>query len=150
VIVADLFAPEPDQLARREAGNDEPHAFMLDGHCLYAVTEDGWAAMRQARSGSCQREACGSIRLNGQLHIILSDTAEATTRRAAADVLTRREMQIARCIAQGDSNKEIARHLGISHLTVREHVRRICAKLALHGRAAVAARIGAEQAHWLL
>ncbi|MEJ2204403.1 MAG: helix-turn-helix transcriptional regulator, partial [Gemmatimonadota bacterium] len=52
--------------------------------------------------------------------------------------LTRREHQVIDLIAEGMSNKAIARELRISHHTVKSHVRNILEKLALHSRLQVA------------
>ncbi len=48
--------------------------------------------------------------------------------------LTDREMEILRLVADGKSNKEIARELYISENTVKNHVRNILEKLHLHSR----------------
>ncbi|MGO9443766.1 MAG: response regulator [Thiobacillaceae bacterium] len=48
--------------------------------------------------------------------------------------LTQRETQILAYLAKGESNKAIARDLGISHDTVKLHVRNILAKLKLSSR----------------
>lgn len=56
-----------------------------------------------------------------------------------AGILTRRELQIALLISDGRCDKEIARQLGISGYTVREHIRRIFAKLKISRRSAVVA-----------
>lgn len=61
--------------------------------------------------------------------------------------LTERERQILDHLARGESNKTIARALGISHDTVKLHVRHILAKLNLSSRVeaavfAVESRVG--------
>jgi DNA-binding NarL/FixJ family response regulator len=48
--------------------------------------------------------------------------------------LSSREMQVLRAVTRGLSNKEIAQELGISYLTVRNHVTSILGKLNLEGR----------------
>ena len=53
--------------------------------------------------------------------------------------LTKREIEIARLISHGRSNKEIARKLKLSLHTVKSHVRRIMEKLAFHSRVQIAA-----------
>jgi DNA-binding NarL/FixJ family response regulator len=55
--------------------------------------------------------------------------------------LTPREIQVARLIADGLSNREVARRLLISVATVKDHVHSILTKTGLPGRAAVAARM---------
>jgi DNA-binding CsgD family transcriptional regulator len=54
--------------------------------------------------------------------------------------LTERELQIAAMVAQGDATKNIAYKLRISEWTVGTHLRRICAKLHVHNRAAMVYR----------
>jgi DNA-binding CsgD family transcriptional regulator len=55
--------------------------------------------------------------------------------------LTRKQAGVARLVAQGLRNDEIARRLFISQHTARHHVEQIKLKLGAHTRAAVAARI---------
>ena len=55
-------------------------------------------------------------------------------REPAGRPLTQRELEILGCIAQGMSNKTIARALDISHDTVKLHVRHILAKLNVSSR----------------
>ena len=65
---------------------------------------------------------------------------------SAAEILTRRELQIALLISDGKVDKEIARQLGISGYTVREHIRRIFAKLNIGRRSAIASCVLAGRA----
>ncbi|MCC6211294.1 MAG: response regulator [Burkholderiales bacterium] len=58
----------------------------------------------------------------------------AAARRSLLESLTAREREILRCLAQGMTNKTIARALEISPETVKLHVRRILAKLKLSSR----------------
>jgi DNA-binding NarL/FixJ family response regulator len=54
-------------------------------------------------------------------------------------VLGRRELEIARLVADGLSNKEIGARLFISERTVESHVRNILNKLGFNSRAQIAA-----------
>ncbi len=56
------------------------------------------------------------------------------------DTLTARELQITKLIAHGMCDKAIARELGISENTVREHLRRVFHKLAITKRTSLVAR----------
>jgi len=56
-----------------------------------------------------------------------------------AVTMTRREQEIIALIAQGLSNKDIARSLNLATHTVKSHVHNILEKLALHSRLQVAA-----------
>jgi len=53
--------------------------------------------------------------------------------------MTKREREIVDLIADGHSNKEIARRLHLSAHTVKSHVRNVLEKLALHSRLQLAA-----------
>jgi PAS domain S-box-containing protein len=59
--------------------------------------------------------------------------------------LTPREKEIAEMVAIGLPNKTIAAQLDISSWTVSAHIRRVFAKLDLHSRAALAARIAEDE-----
>lgn len=58
----------------------------------------------------------------------------AQAERSAFPQLTEREVEVMRELAQGASNRQIARKLVISENTVRNHVSSILAKLHLHSR----------------
>jgi DNA-binding CsgD family transcriptional regulator len=54
-------------------------------------------------------------------------------------MLTRRELDVLRLVAQGLSNADIARRLALSEHTVHRHLANIRRKLGLSSRAAAAA-----------
>jgi DNA-binding CsgD family transcriptional regulator len=62
-------------------------------------------------------------------------------RTVMADLLSPREHEIARMVAEGRTNKEIASVLDISSWTVSTHLRRIFSKLDVTTRAAMVARL---------
>jgi two-component system NarL family response regulator len=64
-----------------------------------------------------------------------------------ADVLTFRELQILRMIAEGLSNKQIASRLKLSQHTVKNHVHNLLEKLAADGRYAAVQQ--AYERRWL-
>lgn len=79
--------------------------------------------------------------LTGVLAQVVQGESAATTRNVAqADdtspfsELTPREMEILELLAEGQSNKVIARNLGISDGTVKLHVKAILRKLSVHSR----------------
>lgn len=63
--------------------------------------------------------------------------------RLAADLLTAREIEVVRMVAQGLRNKQIARELDISEGTVKSHLRNIYRKLDADNRISV--RVQAER-----
>jgi LuxR family maltose regulon positive regulatory protein len=64
----------------------------------------------------------------------------AGTKPAIADLLSARERNIIELISRGQSNKEIARDLGIAPETVKSHVKHIFAKLDVDKRTRAVAR----------
>jgi non-specific serine/threonine protein kinase len=69
-------------------------------------------------------------------------TATERTGRAGSAVLTRREAEVARLVAQGLRNRQIAAHLFLSERTVESHVDHILTKLGLSSRTQVVAWAG--------
>ena len=64
--------------------------------------------------------------------------AAQATRGPSLDRLTAREMEIARLVRDGRTNRQIARVLGLSTKTVEAHLSRIFAKLAIPSRTVLA------------
>ena len=60
--------------------------------------------------------------------------------------LTRREEEVARRIADGLTNRQIAAELGLSERTIDAHLRNIMSKLGVNSRAQVAAWIASQGA----
>jgi DNA-binding NarL/FixJ family response regulator len=73
----------------------------------------------------------------GQPLIILRLPAEEP-RDPRLAVLSRREREVAGLLAQGLSNKQVARRLAITLATVKDHVHRILRKTGLPNRTAIA------------
>ncbi len=67
----------------------------------------------------------------------MPDSAGSTpdAARLAAAGLSRRELEVLKLVAAGDSNGEIARRLGLSPHTVERHVANIYRKIDARGRA---------------
>ena len=73
----------------------------------------------------------------------VSASARRTAAGAGRQALTDREREIADLVAQGRSNKEVARALFLSEKTVEHHLSRIYAKLAVRSRTELA-RLSSE------
>lgn len=69
----------------------------------------------------------------------LADRLTAEPEGAAAQALTARQAEVADLIAEGLTNRQIGRRLGISEKTVELHVSAVLARLGLPSRAGVAA-----------
>jgi DNA-binding NarL/FixJ family response regulator len=86
--------------------------------------------------------AVGRLDLEGERHmVVICGFLESAERPEAepsiAELLTRRELEVALLVAHGKCDKEIARLLGISGYTVREHLRRTAGKLGVSRRTAI-------------
>ena len=75
--------------------------------------------------------AAGQVQLSPQASAYLMREVRAT---APPEPLTEREMEVLHLLAQGHSNKEIARQLQIVEDTVKTHVKHILAKLGVQSR----------------
>jgi predicted ATPase/DNA-binding CsgD family transcriptional regulator len=102
-----------------------------------AARQFGHAA--EVLSGVGQRQLL-SVALEG-LALATNAQAEQQSTHARADdrVLTERELQVARLLARGLTNREIANELVISVRTADRHVENILGKLGFRSRATVAA-----------
>jgi DNA-binding CsgD family transcriptional regulator len=126
----------------------EPHcstlAFEVDGQRYSLMPQKEWDRRRGAATG-CPNEsrAVGRLTVNGISHVVLEAEEDLlgiepfAPTPDAADLLTRREFEVAMLVARGKCDKEIARALGISGYTVREHIRRTFAKLGVSRRTAI-------------
>ncbi len=75
--------------------------------------------------------AAGQVQLSTQASAYLMREVRVA---ATPEPLTERETEVLRLLAQGQSNKDIARHLQIVEDTVKTHVRHILAKLGMQSR----------------
>lgn len=94
------------------------------------------AAVRHAARG----EVLCSPRLAGLLAGRIAKLSAERHRGAELDALTPRERDVMALVAQGLSNKHIAKQLGISDTTAKNHVHNILDKLGLRSRGQAAAQ----------
>ncbi|MFI4939611.1 MAG: response regulator [Burkholderiales bacterium] len=66
--------------------------------------------------------------------VVTEPMLPASPQVSTLDALSPREREILRCIAQGASNKEIGRNLGIAETTVKIHVQHVLRKLNVSTR----------------
>jgi two-component system nitrate/nitrite response regulator NarL len=120
-------------LTMSEAGEDLAAALRLGvrGYLLKDMEPaDVIDAIRRAARG----ELVVAPSIAGKLAAILQGHDEPGSAASLVRQLTGRERQILGHVAAGMSNKAIAKALGISHDTVKLHVRHILAKLGLSSR----------------
>jgi DNA-binding CsgD family transcriptional regulator len=117
--------------------------FVVDGHSLIAVADPSRGDEETVPMLDVEQRALivGRITCSGRHYLVFDadhvPAAGFAIAASAAEILTRRELQVALLIADGKCDKEIARQLGISGYTVREHIRRIFAKLNIQRRSAI-------------
>ncbi|MPY93351.1 MAG: response regulator [Acidimicrobiia bacterium] len=138
-------------LGRGDAGGDSPRVLMLT---TFDVDDHVYEALRAGASGFLLKDApaddlIAAVRVVAGGEALL---APSITRRLIEDVvrakgapdraavlrlreLTAREVEVLGLIARGLSNAEIARDLFVAEQTVKTHVSRVLAKLALRDRA---------------
>jgi DNA-binding CsgD family transcriptional regulator len=98
------------------------------------------------RGGSVARPA-EPFRLERQGRVLVIETpAEGVLllrerHSSPVDALTRRELEVVRCVETGASNREIASTLGLSEGTVRTHLSKVFAKLGVRTRTAAVASV---------
>ena len=149
--VIDLRMPQLDGLrvlrGLRDAGSEVPVVILT----MSDSREDLAAALRMGARGyllkdmdpqdvidAITRAARGELVVAPAMTAKLAGLLESGPQRAAPssslDQLTAREREILAQVARGLSNKAIARELGISHDTVKLHVRHILSKLGFSSR----------------
>ncbi len=92
--------------------------------------EDVADSIRRAARGELTIAPAMALKLAG----LLDEEQQPPAQESVLDRLTARERQILDYVARGMSNKAIAKTLGISHDTVKLHVRHILSKLSLGSR----------------
>ncbi len=98
------------------------------------------AAAPLLRRARILAEQCGSARLAEMVAgAAVSAPPSAESDSSALDLLTQRELEVARLTATGGTNRAIARSLGVSPRTVDAHLSRIYQKLDVTSRAGLAA-----------
>jgi DNA-binding NarL/FixJ family response regulator len=115
---------------------DEARAILLAARALTATGADASEHLARARS---LFNACGAGGPAAWATDPGPPAAEAETRLVG---LTNRETQTAELVAEGITNREIARRLGISEKTVEKYVSNLLTKLGVAGRAAVGNLVG--------
>ena len=93
----------------------------------YLLKDTDAADLRKAIKAA----AAGQVQLSPQASAYLMGEIRSPE---LLEALTERETEVLRLLAQGESNKEIARHLQVVEDTVKTHVRHILAKLGVRSR----------------
>ncbi len=103
--------------------------------------EDVADSIRRIVSGEMVVAPAMTIKMIG----ILQNGKQKQENKSSLELLTEREREILQLLARGESNKAIARMLGISNDTVKQHVRHILTKLNLTSRVEAAVLFAMQQ-----
>ena len=99
----------------------------------------------EVRGSFLGRELLGAeVRVAISLQRISPQSALSDAALQAQFGLTDREIQITRCLAQGESTKEIAQSCGISPHTARRHTEKIFTKLGVRNRSQIGHKLRGE------
>jgi DNA-binding CsgD family transcriptional regulator len=113
------------RLLRRARRRREAAVALEDARLAFtAIGAQPWARAAAVELAACGGSSGGSEQL------------------VASPVLTPQELQVARLVAAGASNREVADQLFVSVRTVESHLGRVYRKLGVRSRAALAARSG--------
>ena len=151
VVLLDLDLPGVDAIgATRRIRQSAPQAKVV----ILTALEDPVAIADALAAGACgyvpktravdelmdviRRAAAGElVMLEEDLAPVLEHLENARPRslgERALGSLTRRETEILRALAEGQTTSQVAGSLGISALTVQSHVKSILAKLGVHSK----------------
>ena len=111
---------------------------------LALVENNAVVAVELFRSVASDANTRGVVTVERLAESALRSLRVHTWRRGVAEpgALTERERDVARLVAAGRSNPEIAQELFLSRKTIERHVSNVLAKLGARNRAELAARLG--------
>ncbi|HSP13639.1 MAG TPA: response regulator transcription factor [Thermoanaerobaculia bacterium] len=149
IVVLDVRMPNGDGLSVLKTIHDEHlpsrvillTASMEDDQVLDAMEQGVWGLVLKESAAvslvdSVRKVSRGERALDQTLIVRALDRAleRKNGLRHAAEVLSRREVEIVKMVAAGLRNKEIAAKLFIGEGTVKTHLHAIYKKLGVHGR----------------
>jgi DNA-binding NarL/FixJ family response regulator len=155
VVLMDLLLPKLDGIAateriRRELPDTQVVALtsvLEDASVVGAVKAGAIGYLMKNTEGdelinAIHAAAAGQVRLSPEASIRLVREVRSPQ---SPETLTQRETEVLRLLAEGNSNKQIARALGVTEQTVKTHVHNLLSKLGMLSRtqaALYAARLG--------
>ena len=145
VTVMDVRMPNKDGIsATSEIRRIDPQARVLM-LTTYDTEEDVHRAMAAGASGYVLKDAGPGELVEAIRHVAAGETwlpkhiQQQLAQRNDDEQLTARQMEVLQLLAQGQSNKEIGAHLGISEDGAKAHVKLIFLKLHVSDRASAVA-----------
>lgn len=108
---------------------------MVDKHFLNSALEIGVCGLIPKSMPLQSFNSVIQLILSGQVFVPRDEALSSESAAAAASDLTDKELFVLRLAADGMTNKEIARDMDCSEVTVKMHMRLICKKLGARNRA---------------
>lgn len=151
LVLMDLRMPDGDGVSAirslRELSAHRPRILVLttydtdrDIHTAIDAGADGYLLKATSRA-----ELINAVLQAARGQSVLSPTAvQSLMDRGRQEQLTEREIEVLRAIANGGTNREVAKDLLVSEATVKTHLLRLYAKLGVRDRAA-AVRVAFER-----
>ena len=139
LVLMDLRIPGDGAVAVRDIVAEDPGAKILM-LTTYDLQEDIHRCFQAGASGYMLKNEAGAAILHAIRTVLsgkryLSDAVQAKLdQRSSLPVLTPRELEVLRLVAQGCSNREIADKLGFTEHTSKAHVKQILAKMGADDR----------------
>lgn len=144
---AELFAATPRRMAHARACELAAAALARDGHGEDAVAM-GEGALQSYREIGADHDVVEARTRMGFAGVRLKGHRASTRPTSGWAALTRTEETVARQVARGLSNPEVAELLFVSRRTVESHVSHVLAKLGLRSRTELVLHV-ARRAHEL-
>jgi len=147
-LAAEQFRQAREAFARSDLALDLARCDLRAGLALLAADERA-AAIESLRRAHRQAKALGARPLLAEIEARLAAVGSHATEDRRRDApgresragLTRRQQEVAECLARGLTNKEIAAELGLSTRTIDMHVAHVFDRLNCRSRAEAARRL---------
>jgi DNA-binding NarL/FixJ family response regulator len=117
------------------------YAALRNGACGFLLKRSGPALLTEAVRAAVAGDTLISPQVTVRLLRHLTTPPAAAARHAGPVLLTTREREVARLVAQGRTNAEIAAELFLAAGTVKNHLAGIQQKLGVRNRVGIAARV---------
>ncbi|HXR98131.1 MAG TPA: response regulator transcription factor [Terriglobales bacterium] len=115
---------------------------LLAGAAGYVDQNDGWSGAIETMIKAARAVMAGGRWFSSEVMSASIDALRDPARKpavgAAFDSLSPRELQIARHVALGESNKQIAAALNLAECTVKTHLQNVFAKINVNNRVTLA------------
>jgi DNA-binding NarL/FixJ family response regulator len=124
-------------------------AFRCGAHGIFSRTESSKSLAKCIHSVHQGQVWANSAELSYVLEALRESEPAHLIESAAGATLSRREQDVVRCVAEGLSNREIARCLGLTEHTVKNYLFRIFDKLGVSSRVEVVLYVFRFRKDWV-